>query len=130
MSQCSLNFSTIFLQYCPSENVWSIFNRRRRHRTYFSLKSKSAEDVAELFVDEILIRHGAPKVLVSDGGKEFTNSIYCCCYTTTFFGKNKIRNQKEYNNGTVIITDETAPAEMDLKMGREQSKWAKEVGLP
>ena len=75
MSQCSLNFSTIFLQYCPSENVWSIFNRRCRHRTYFALKSKSAEDVAELFVDEILMRHGAPKVLVSDGGKEFTNSI-------------------------------------------------------
>ena len=42
---------------------------------YFVLKSKSAEDVAELFVDKILMRHGAPKVLVSDGGKEFTNSI-------------------------------------------------------
>ena len=42
---------------------------------YFALKSKSAEDVAEVFVDEILMRHGAPKMLISDGGKEFTNRI-------------------------------------------------------
>jgi hypothetical protein len=42
---------------------------------YFPLRSKSAEDVAECFVDEILMRHGAPKELISDGGKEFTNKV-------------------------------------------------------
>ena len=39
----------------------------------FALKSKSAEDVAECFIDEIVLRHGAPKMLVSDAGKEFIN---------------------------------------------------------
>lgn len=39
----------------------------------FALRSKSAEDVAECFVDEIVLRHGAPRVLVSDAGKEFIN---------------------------------------------------------
>ena len=42
---------------------------------YFALRSKSKEDVAECFIDEILMRHGAPKVLISDGGKEFVNDV-------------------------------------------------------
>ena len=41
----------------------------------FAVRSKSAEDFAECFVDEILMRHGAPRVLISDGGKEFVNRI-------------------------------------------------------
>ena len=42
---------------------------------YFALKDKSAETIAECFTDEILMRHAAPKVLISDGGKEFNNRI-------------------------------------------------------
>jgi hypothetical protein len=42
---------------------------------YFAVKDKSALCIAECFVDEILMRHGAPKVLISDGGREFDNQI-------------------------------------------------------
>jgi transposase InsO family protein len=42
---------------------------------YFAVKDKSALCIAECFVDEILMRHGAPKVLISDGGREFNNQI-------------------------------------------------------
>jgi len=39
----------------------------------FALKSKDMEAIAECFVDEIVMRHGAPRILVTDGGKEFIN---------------------------------------------------------
>jgi hypothetical protein len=42
---------------------------------YFAIRRKSADEVAECFVDEILMRHGAPKELVSDGGSEFINKV-------------------------------------------------------
>jgi hypothetical protein len=39
------------------------------------VKDKSSLCIAECFVDKILMRHGAPKVLISDGGREFNNQI-------------------------------------------------------
>jgi hypothetical protein len=41
---------------------------------YFAIKDKSMEEVAECFLDEILMRHGPPELVVSDAGKEFVNS--------------------------------------------------------
>lgn len=39
----------------------------------FALRSRRMEDIAECFVDEIVMRHGAPRILVPDGGTEFIN---------------------------------------------------------
>ena len=41
----------------------------------FALPSKTADAVAECLVDEILMRHGAPSLLMSDQGTEFVNSV-------------------------------------------------------
>ena len=42
---------------------------------YFAVRNKSAEEIAECLVDEIILRHGAPTVIISDGGTEFANKI-------------------------------------------------------
>lgn len=40
-----------------------------------ALKSKNASEIARFLYTEILCRHGAPKVLLSDQGKEFCNNL-------------------------------------------------------
>ncbi len=39
------------------------------------LKDKSARSVARAFIDEVLCRYASPKVLLSDNGSEFNNSL-------------------------------------------------------
>ena len=41
----------------------------------FALPNKSEFAVAECFVDEIILRHGAPSMLMSDQGSEFVNKV-------------------------------------------------------
>jgi hypothetical protein len=41
----------------------------------FALPDKSELSVAECLFDEILMRHGAPRVLISDQGTEFVNKV-------------------------------------------------------
>jgi hypothetical protein len=41
----------------------------------FAIKDKKEWTVAEVFVEEIYCRYGAPQVLISDKGKEFTNRL-------------------------------------------------------
>ena len=41
----------------------------------FALPDKSEFAVAECFVDEIILRHGAPSALMSDQGTEFVNKV-------------------------------------------------------
>jgi transposase InsO family protein len=41
----------------------------------FAIPDKSENTVAECMFDEIIMRHGAPQVLISDQGKEFINKV-------------------------------------------------------
>ena len=41
----------------------------------FAIPNKKAHTIAEVFVDEIYCRYGAPKVLISDKGTEFANEL-------------------------------------------------------
>ena len=42
---------------------------------YFPLRSKEAKEIAECYVDEIVMRHCAPRILITDAGNEFNNRI-------------------------------------------------------
>jgi len=41
----------------------------------FATKSKSAETVAQLLIEHVIPRHACPRVIVSDNGTEFCNSV-------------------------------------------------------
>ena len=49
------------------------------------LKNKKTTSVAKLFIDEVVSRHGAPKVLLSDQGGEFMSDLVkdICAYLIT-----------------------------------------------
>lgn len=40
-----------------------------------ALKVKSANEVAKFLIDNVFTRHGAPKVIIRDQGKEFANKV-------------------------------------------------------
>ena len=46
-----------------------------RYSILVPLKDKSARSVAKAFIDEIICRYASPKVLLSDNGLEFNNSL-------------------------------------------------------
>jgi hypothetical protein len=65
-------------------NVWILVfkDALSKWTEIFALRDKTAESVVECFVDEIVMRHGAPHILVSDNGTEFCNSLLSgiCAY--------------------------------------------------
>ena len=41
----------------------------------FPLKSMTAEEVAQIYVEELICRHGAPQILLTDQGKQFVGQL-------------------------------------------------------
>ena len=41
----------------------------------FALADKTAEEVTKCLVDEVFMRHGAPRYLITDRGSEFDNKL-------------------------------------------------------
>ena len=51
----------------------------------FAIKNMEAKTIAKVFVNEIVSRHSAPKVLLSDQGKQFMSKLVkeICLYLNT-----------------------------------------------
>ena len=48
----------------------------------FPMKNKCADTVADLLVDNIILRFGMPLVIHSDQGREFNYGLMNCCHSS------------------------------------------------
>lgn len=65
------------LPLTPSGYRWIVtaVDHLTRYAETAPLRSSSASDVADFFLDAIVLRHGAPRVLLSDRGKTFLSTM-------------------------------------------------------
>ena len=72
-----------------------------RYSILTPLKDKSARSVAQAFIDEVICRYASPKVLLSDNGLEFNNSLLEAVCDTFHIKKCNIVPYSPQANGKV-----------------------------
>ena len=74
--QCHIDLTGPFTTTLDGNKYILVFKDHLTHWVeIFALPNKSAECVLQCLVDEIFMRHGAPRTLISDRGTEFTNIL-------------------------------------------------------
>ena len=56
--------------------VFTVCCRLTKYGEAFAMQSKRAEDIADAFFEEIILRYGPPRVVYSDQGSEFCNKLF------------------------------------------------------
>jgi transposase InsO family protein len=95
----------------------------------FALQNKEAETVAECIADEVFYRHGAPRMVITDQGTEFTNRLMGQLMRITGCHHIKTTPANPQSNGLAENQNRTLKDMLASYINDHQTNWDEKIAL-
>ena len=94
-----------------------------RYVETFAVPEQSTKEIIQPFIDKVILRHGAPKVLISDNGSPFVSEVAKAVYDVLQIDKRQTSTYHPQTNGLVERFNGTLKQMLKHYCDEDQTNW-------